>query len=54
MVTSRFTSTLRCASAREPVDRLTLTIAGSSCGVIPIAIASENSSASMSGAEARR
>ena len=49
MVTSRFTSTLRRASSREPVDRLTLTMAGSSCGVIPIAIASENSSASITG-----
>ena len=39
------------ASAREPVERLTVTIAGSSCGVIPIAIASENSSASRNGRE---
>ena len=53
IVTSRFTSTLRRASSREPVDRLTLTIAGSSCGVMPIAIASENSSASMSGRRER-
>ena len=49
MLTSRFTSTLRRASRREPVERLTVTIAGSSCGVSPIAIASENSSASMNG-----
>ncbi len=49
IVTSRLTSTLRRASWREPLERLTLTIAGSSCGVIPIAIASENSSASMIG-----
>ena len=49
MLTSRFTSTLRCARRREPVDRLTVTIAGRSCGVRPIAIASENSSASMNG-----
>ena len=47
IVTSRLTSTLRRASWRDPVARLTLTIAGRSCGVIPIAIASENSSASM-------
>ena len=49
MLTSRFTSTLRRARRREPVERLTVTIAGSSCGVRPIAIASENSSASMNG-----
>ena len=49
MLTSRFTSTLRRARRRDPVDRLTVTIAGSSCGVSPIAIASENSSASMNG-----
>ena len=49
MLTSRFTSTLRRASRRDPVDRLTVTIAGRSCGVSPIAIASENSSASMNG-----
>ena len=35
MVTSRLTSTRWRASCREPVDRLTLTIAGSSCGVMP-------------------
>ena len=49
MLTSRFTSTFWRASRREPVDRLTVTIAGRSCGVSPIAIASENSSASMNG-----
>ena len=42
MLTRRFTSTLRRASRRDPVDRLTVTIAGRSCGVIPMAIASEN------------
>ncbi len=51
IVTSRFTSTRRSARRREPVDRLTLTMAGSSWGVIPIAIASENSSASRMGRE---
>ena len=49
MLTSRFTSTFLRARRRDPVDRLTVTIAGSSCGVSPIAIASENSSASMNG-----
>ena len=49
MLTSRFTSTLRRARRRDPVERLTVTIAGRSCGVSPIAIASENSSASMNG-----
>ena len=49
MVTSRLTSTRRRASSRDPVDRLTLTIAGSSWGVMPMAIARENSSASSSG-----
>ncbi len=49
MLTSRFTSTLRCARRRDPVERLTVTIAGRSCGVSPIAIASEKSSASMKG-----
>ena len=51
IVTSRLTSTRLRASAREPLDRLTETIAGSSCGVIPMAMASENSSASISGRE---
>ena len=49
IVTSRLTSTFRRASSRDPAARLTLTMAGSSWGVMPIAIASENSSASMSG-----
>ena len=51
IVTSRFTSTRLRASAREPVDRLTDTIAGSSCGVMPIAMASEKSRVSSSGRE---
>ncbi len=51
IVTSRLTSTLLRASWRDPAARLTLTIAGRSCGVIPIAIASENRSASMIGRE---
>ena len=49
MLTRRFTSTLRRARRREPVDRLTVTMAGNSCGVRPIAIASEKSNASMNG-----
>ena len=49
IVTRRLTSTLRRASPRDPAARLTLTMAGSSCGVIPIAIASENSTASITG-----
>ena len=49
MLMRRFTSTLRAASRRLPVERLTETIAGSSCGVIPMAIARENRSASTSG-----
>ena len=40
---------LAAASRREPAARLVDTIAGSSCGVMPTAMASENSSASMSG-----
>ena len=49
MHTSRLTSTLRLASRRDPAARLVLTTAGSSCGVMPTAIASENSTESMSG-----
>ena len=49
MATSRFTRTLRRASAREPLDRPTVTIAGINSGVIPTAMASEKSSASRSG-----
>jgi hypothetical protein len=47
--TSRLTSTLRWASCREPAARLVETTAGSSCGEIPTAIDSENSSASSTG-----
>jgi hypothetical protein len=42
-------STLRRRIRRDPAARLVDTTAGSSCGVIPTAIASENSSASMIG-----
>jgi hypothetical protein len=42
---------MTCSAAirRAPVERLTLTMAGSSCGVSPTARASENSSESTSG-----
>jgi len=43
------TSTLRRFIRRDPAARLLDTTAGSSCGVIPTAIARENSSASMIG-----
>ena len=49
MQTSRLTSTLRWLMRRDPSARLVETTAGSSCGVMPTAIASENSSASMIG-----
>jgi hypothetical protein len=49
MLTRRLTSTFLRANRREPVDRLTVTIAGRSWGVRPIAIARENNSASMNG-----
>ena len=49
MQTSRLTSTLRWLIRREPAARLVETTAGRSCGVIPTAIASENSSASRTG-----
>ena len=49
MQTSRLTSTSRRRIRREPAARLVDTTAGSSCGVIPTAIASENSKASSSG-----
>jgi hypothetical protein len=49
MHTSRLTSTLRRASCRDPAARLVDTTAGSSCGEMPTAMASENSSASMTG-----
>ena len=47
MQTSRLTRTFRRASWRVPVARLVLTTAGSSCGVMPTAIARENSSDSI-------
>ena len=49
MQTSRLTSTLRRASRRVPTARLVLTTAGSSCGVMPTAMASEKSSDSIKG-----
>ena len=49
MQTRRFTRTLRRASCRVPVARLVLTTAGSSCGVMPTAIARENSRDSITG-----
>ena len=49
MHTSRLTSTLLRASCRDPAARLVETTAGSSCGLMPTAIASENSSASSTG-----
>ena len=54
MHTSRFTSTLSFASRREPVARLVLTTAGSSCGVMPTAIASANSTESINGRRSSR
>ena len=52
--TKRLTSTLALASCRDPVARLALTTAGSSCGVIPTAIASENSTESITGLRSSR
>ncbi len=49
MQTRRLTSTLRRAICRDPAARLIDTTAGSNCGVIPTAMASENSSASRIG-----
>jgi hypothetical protein len=49
MLTRRLTRTFRRASWRDPAARLVDTTAGSSCGEIPTAIASENSSASSTG-----
>ena len=48
MHTRRLTRTPWWARRRDPVARLVVTTAGSSCGVIPTAIASENSSDSSS------
>ena len=47
MHTNRLTRTLRRASRRDPVARLALTTAGSSCGVMPTAIARANSTESI-------
>jgi hypothetical protein len=49
MHTSRLTRTLERASCRDPAARLVETTAGSSCGEMPTAIDSENSSAVMTG-----
>ena len=49
MATSRFTSTFFAASALEPAERLTVTMAGIISGAMPTAMASEKSSASMRG-----
>ena len=49
MASRRLTMTFSAAIRRAPADRLTLTMAGSSCGVRPTASASENSSESTSG-----
>ena len=49
MQTRRLTSTLRLLIRREPAARLLDTTAGSSCGVMPTAIANENNRASMIG-----
>ena len=54
MLTNRLTSTLRRASCRDPDARLLLTTAGNSCGVMPTAIASANSSESMMGRRSSR
>ena len=54
MHTNRLTSTLSLASRRDPVARLALTTAGSSCGVMPTAIASENSTESITGLRSSR
>ena len=51
MATSRFTSTFFAASAFDPDERLTVTMAGIISGAIPTAIAREKRSASMSGLE---
>ena len=49
MATSRLTSTFLAARAREPVERLTVTMAGIISGAMPTAMAREKSRASMSG-----
>ena len=54
MHTSRLTRTLSRASRRDPVARLVLTTAGNSCGVMPTAIASANSTESITGRRSSR
>ena len=49
IATRRFTSTFFAARALEPDERLTVTMAGIISGAMPTAMASENSSASISG-----
>ena len=49
MATSRLTSTFLAARALDPAERLTVTMAGIISGAMPTAMASEKSSASMSG-----
>ena len=49
IATSRLTSTFFAASAFEPDERLTVTMAGIISGAMPTAMAREKSSASMSG-----
>ena len=49
MHTSRLTKTLSRASRLDPEARLVPTTAGSSCGVIPTAIARPNSTESITG-----
>ncbi len=49
MATSRFTNTFFAASALDPDERLTVTIAGIISGAIPTAMASEKSRASIKG-----
>ena len=49
MATSRFTRTFFAASALEPAERLTVTMAGIISGAMPTAMASEKSSASIRG-----
>ena len=48
MLTRCLTITDFLASPRAPADRLIVTIAGKSCGVMPIAIASANNNDSSS------
>ena len=54
MQTNRLTKTLSRANRRDPVARLVLTTAGSSCGVMPTAIASANNTESMTDRRSNR